>query len=252
MTPAYRFAATILGGAILATGAGAALAQDALPPQFLGLWQVVQPGQAPSCSPADADIRMRVFRDRTEFHEGKCDFVSVRANADRTKAEIELSCRGEGEEWRDRQAWTWRKTQTGAMLDLDWLDRDLSTVHYAPCLAEAAAAAPAVPAGACYDDGASSLAVRMVSPSQAEIEVNSVQSRSAHMCNLSGMADAISGGWRYTERIDGVGECRLDILIGEDRSVRMVDRDWTCKAYYCGARAAFDHIEFAPSSERGC
>lgn len=253
MTPAYRFAAAMIGGGILATGAGAAMAQDALPPQFLGLWQVVQPGRTPSCSPDDADIRMQVFRDRTEFHEGKCEFVSVRANADRTKAEIELSCRGEGEEWRDRQAWTWRKTQTGAMLDLDWLDRDLSTVHYAPCRAEAsAAAAPALPAGACYDDGNSSLTVRMVSPSQAEIVVSSVQSRGAHMCNLSGMAEVMAGGWRYTERIDGVGDCRLDIMIGEDRSVRMVDRDWTCKGYYCGARAVFDHIEFAPSSERGC
>ncbi|MBC2858964.1 hypothetical protein [Stappia sp. 28M-7] len=148
MTPAHRFAAAILGGAALAAVAGSAIAQDTLPPQFQGLWQIVKPGETPSCSPADADIRMRVFRERIEFHEGRCDFVSVRANADRTKAEIELSCRGEGEEWRDRQAWTWRKTETGAVLSLDWLDRDLSTVHYAPCRGDAsAAAAPAVPAG---------------------------------------------------------------------------------------------------------
>lgn len=241
---------TVTCGVGLLTLVGNAHAQEALPKGFQGAWQLVEAGASPSCSAIDADIRMRVFGDRVDFHEGKCDVVSVQTSAEGTTAELELSCRGEGEEWNDRQSWALRQTDAGPALTLDWPDRDFSTVHYAPCASDGSEAA--VTAKLCYENGNSFLSVAPVSDAKAEILIDSVQSRGAHMCHISGTADIVAGGLHYSEQIAGVGECHLDIRIGEDGSVSMKDRNSTCKAYHCGARAAFDNIWFTADEERGC
>lgn len=103
----------------------------------------------------------------------------------------------------------------------------------------------------CYREDMSELKITTFGDATAEFEVESAQG-GAHICGLAGKATSLVNGYRYVEEIEGVGRCELSILFADDDSVSFTDPDWICKQYYCGARAAFEHIQFGNNARVTC
>jgi len=253
-----RIASIAAGAAVILWSAAAfqpALSQDnTMPERFLGLWQPTTGGAAPSCAPNDFDIRIDVLPDRMNLHEGGCSYSGITLLApgsDDGPVEVGLSCAQEDSEWTDTQRWRIADSGGNAILAVEGRTpgREFQA-EYGLCRAAGdTAAAPREPQ--CYEQGFSTLTITPSPDGSAEIGIESVQG-GAHMCSLSGTAVATETGLLYTETIDGVGECRLSVVIDRDGNVRIEDPDWTCKNYYCGMRAAFEHIEFSGTDRRPC
>lgn len=112
-------------------------------------------------------------------------------------------------------------------------------------------AAPPQTASTCYRNGMSELAIRPNVDGTANIDIESVQGN-AHICSLVGTASRTDIGYQYSARLDDDRQCELTIVLDENGSVTFKDPDWTCKQYHCGARAAFEHIEFSPATRVSC
>ena len=59
-------------------------------------------------------------------------------------------------------------------------------------------------------------------------------------------------GYRYTERLESGAQCQLSMVFDDQGGISFEDPDWACKQYYCGMRAAFEHMEFGPGSRVDC
>lgn len=227
-----------------------ALPQDgAMPERFLGLWQPSVGGAAPSCAPNDADIRIEVLPDRMEIHEGGCEYSSIVTGEDGS-VEVALSCGQEDEEWEDSQLWRIADSGSGPLLTIEGRTpgREFEAGYGLCRTAGDTATAPRE--AQCYESASSTMKI-VPSSTTAQIEIDSVQG-GAHMCFLSGTATKSETGLSYTETIDGIGECALSIMIDRHGNVRLEDRDWNCKRFYCGARAAFEHIMFSGTDRQPC
>jgi hypothetical protein len=113
------------------------------------------------------------------------------------------------------------------------------------------AKAPVQSGSLCYRDGMSELEILPNADGTFEIGIESVQGN-AHICWMSGRATKTADGYFYSERLESGGQCELSILLDSSGNVTFKDPDWTCKQYYCGARAAFEHIEFGPGARIQC
>lgn len=106
-------------------------------------------------------------------------------------------------------------------------------------------------ASTCYRAGGSELKIRPNADGSVHIDIESVQGN-AHICSLRGTASRTNVGYEYSARLDDGRQCRLAILLDGKGGVAFKDPDWTCKQYHCGARAAFEHIEFGPEARLPC
>lgn len=249
-----RVAIALAGAASILWSAAAfqpALSQgNVMPERFLGLWQPSVDGAAPSCAPNDADIRIEVLPDRMEIHEGRCEYTGI-APGDDGAVEVGLSCGQEDEEWTDTQRWRIADSGSSPILAIEGRTpgREFEA-GYGLCRA-AGDTATAPREAQCYDQGLTTLTITPLPDGRAEIDIESAQG-GAHMCGLSGTATATGTGLLYSETIDGVGQCELSIIIDRHGNVRIEDRDWNCKRYYCGMRAAFEHIMLSGTDRRPC
>jgi len=196
----------------------------------------------------DFETLMEVSSHRIDHHEGGCDIVSIESGETDGAVALNFLCWAEGEEWEDRQVWTVEQDAGRTLLSRKLRNGEFETDHK-QCSTPAVSASSA--RSYCYDDGQSQMKITVLDASRVWFGIDSVQGN-AHMCGLEGVASVIPGGLRYSESIAGIGECRLDILFFENRSVRFEDSDWICKQQYCGARAAFEHIKISGIHGKDC
>lgn len=111
--------------------------------------------------------------------------------------------------------------------------------------------APVQSGSTCYQEGMSELEIQPNADGTFEIGIESAQGN-AHICSLAGRATKVTSGYLYTERLENGSQCELSIVLDSSGNVTFKDTDWTCKQYYCGARAAFEHIEFGPGARVQC
>jgi hypothetical protein len=119
-------------------------------------------------------------------------------------------------------------------------------------LAPSPVAAAGLPAGKhCFASKDSTLTLTARANGTAAFSVLSSEGN-GHVCGLEGEAQATEGGYRYTEKIAGEGDCRLDIFVAGNGSVQFKDRGWICRLRYCGARASLDGLTFRRGDKKRC
>lgn len=109
----YRIAGVV---AVIMAVPAIALAQQSIGHEFQGVWEPTSSDQTQSCSDNDYDIRIEVFVDRIEMHEGLCRFqdIIMAEPSDRASGiQVVLACAEEGSFWIDRQRW---QLQNGELL----------------------------------------------------------------------------------------------------------------------------------------
>ena len=121
----------------------------------------------------------------------------------------------------------------------------------APAARQSTVASAATRSSICYRDGMSELKIRPNADGTAHIDIESVQGN-AHICSLVGTASRTNVGYEYRSRLDDGRQCLLAIMIDGKGSIAFKDPDWVCKQYHCGARAAFEHIQFGPKTRSPC
>ena len=245
------FAIVTIGA--LASLSGAQASEATIPDIYHGAWEGTTLGKAPGCA-ADSDTRIEIGSRRIDFHESVCTLQGVVPGGD-DPVQLQTYCEGEGFEWVNVEEWSLR--QSGGRNHL--VVRSLNPGNeyefvYGACAGQAADAdaGETEPAQTyCYREDMSELKLTTLGGGRAMFEIESAQG-GAHICGLAGEAQSSGKGYLYTEQIEGVGLCRLSIAFGDDDSVSFTDPDWTCKQYYCGARAAFEHIAFGPNARVAC
>lgn len=251
------FAAATIGALAWFSGFSGAQASDAtIPDVFHGVWEGTTLGKAPGCA-ADSDTRIEIGSRRIDYHESVCTVQGVVPGTG-NPLQLQTYCEGEGFEWVNVEEWSLQQSGGQSHLVVRSLDPgNAYEAVYGACAGQVVDEAgadmeEAEPARTyCYREDMSELKVTTLGGGRAVFEVESAQG-GAHICGLAGEAESSGNGYLYTEQIEGVGLCRLSIVFGDDDSVSFRDPDWTCKQYYCGARAAFEHIEFGPSARVAC
>jgi hypothetical protein len=228
-----------------------ATAENDLPPQYRGVWQPTQPGVAPGCKPIDFDIRMTVRDRRVDFIETRCT-VAVVGEVGPGAVEVRRECSSEGTDWVAREKWSAREENGVRHLFLTDLDDAASPeTTFGLCWGSDGAFSDPEPQRYCYRDANTDFTLTMYTDLSAEFRIDSVQGN-MHMCNVSGHATPHENGFRYSETIDGVGECALSIEVDDAGGLAFQDPQSNCKRHYCGHRAHFDTIALPAQSRISC
>lgn len=247
-----------LGGtALMASISSVPASEIRIPEAFHGVWQPTIEGRAPTCSEIDSDTRQTVSADRIDFHEGICA-VQTKKAVGKNGIALQLNCEQEDNGWQSRQEWTRR--DTGGLRYLNIRSLDAANPYealYGLCPTLATESVPENSGNSdhnqalCYRDEASSLEIRPRGDGTASIEIDSVQGN-AHICSLAGTASRTSDGYQYRARLENGEQCELTVTLDSKGGASLSDKDWTCKQHHCGARAAFEHIEFQSAARIAC
>ena len=76
-------------------------------------------------------------------------------------------------------------------------------------------------------------------------------SSTGHFCHMEGIARPDAGGWMHLDTQMGA-PCELRLLPTADSGIRVSDRDFQCKRFYCGMAAGLDGIVFTRSEQVHC
>lgn len=171
----------------------------------------------------------------TNAYEMSCTVGNVRIEGDDVRFDVQCGREGQA------------TTVNGRYVRISSTSFRLGKETFSLCAAEA----PVQSGSACYRDGMSELEILPNADGTFEIGIESVQGN-AHICSMTGRATKAADGYRYNERLENGSQCELSIILGSSGNVTFKDTDWTCKQHYCGARAAFEHIEFSPGARIQC
>lgn len=171
----------------------------------------------------------------TNAYEMSCTVANVRVDGNDVR--FDAQCGREGQ----------TSTVNGRYVRISPTSFRLGQKTFSLCGAEA----PVQSGSACYREGMSELEILPNADGTFEIGIESAQGN-AHICSMSGRATKTADGYLYSERLENGSQCELSIILGSSGNVTFKDPDWTCKEYYCGARAAFEHIEFSPGARIQC
>lgn len=240
---------------IAAFASPAAASGVAIPAEFHGLWEATQYGVPPACRESLNDGLLRVTPDRMDFHESICVPQGIIPSDDGI-FRMQVYCEGEGTEWVKSEA---LRTQEHAGHRYMAIDGIIPGSHYqyiyGLCPAGAGIATDVQPQepsrSYCYRQDMSEFSLTIHGDATADFEIQSAQG-GAHICSLSGRATSLMNGYRYSERLESGAQCQLSMVFDDQGGISFEDPDWACKQHYCGARAAFEHIEFGPNSRVDC
>lgn len=104
--------------------------------------------------------------------------------------------------------------------------------------------------GYCYQTTGDTLRLDLGPDGRGQFEMHSWQSN-GHTCGAWGPVQPIDGGWLFQGAADAPG-CRIEILVTQDRGLRLTDTDWGCKRTHCGQRAVIDGMTFPVTSQIDC
>lgn len=129
--------ATATLGALLVLAPLSAVAK-ALPDAYQGVWMNME-GRANSCQSSDwdgpnhTDTHIRLTPTDLQFHEGACQFTSVRTSG-YGDAHVSMSCGGEGEIYTSSEIWLLTTIHEHKMLVMTSRDREIgATIVYQHC-----------------------------------------------------------------------------------------------------------------------
>lgn len=171
----------------------------------------------------------------TNAYEMSCTVDNVRVDGDDVR--FDAQCGREGQ----------TSVVNGRYVRISPTSFRLGQKSFSLCGAEA----PVQSGSTCYREGMSELEILPNADGTFEIGIESAQGN-AHICSLAGRATKVTDGYLYAERLENGSQCELSIVLDSSGNVTFKDTDWTCKQYYCGARAAFENIEFGSGARVQC
>lgn len=171
----------------------------------------------------------------TNAYEMSCTVGNVRIEGNDVR--FEAQCGREGQ----------ISTVNGRYVRISSTSFQLGKQTFSLCTGEA----PVQSGSLCYRGDMSELEILPNADGTFQVDIESVQGN-AHVCSISGRATKAADGYLYSERLEDGSQCELSIIIDSNGNVAFKDPDWTCKQYYCGARAAFEHIEFGSGTRIQC
>lgn len=229
-------------------------AATTMPKEYHGEWREATERSAPACGRKDDDSKFVVSARRIDIHEGIC--TPLRVTREGAGHRIRLSC--EQEDGRGIKTEHWQVITVNGRKLLKTRGRYAGQPYSAThglCAAPASASAASEPSPArgrsCYRKGHSEFSLTPRADGTADFSLLSAQGN-AHICGIEGRAKAHGEDYRYDERLESGGVCRLTIWTGGDGFIRFSDEEQRCKQHHCGARASFENIEFGSRDRVSC
>lgn len=111
---------------------------NSLPDAYVGVWKNME-GRSESCrssdwdGPSHVDTHIRLTPGAFEFHEGACQFTSVKTS-DFGDAHVTMSCASEGETFASSEIWLLTTIRDHRMIVMTSRDREIgATIVYQHC-----------------------------------------------------------------------------------------------------------------------